>query len=154
MGLTACVKGYINDDGTGLWSTALEELTDDESSCESPDTVAPTKHHRKCLDGDKPVLSAATKAANAALRRKQRKDREERLKNAHWAWRYHQSRHWAMRYARKCQTSFRGRSDRVTNTRPAIPKGATREEILRILHGSGYDFKTIESVSNFTYLVC
>jgi hypothetical protein len=84
------------------------------------------------------------KRLRAMARRKQFKDRYERLRSARIAFAYHQTRHWSMPQARRCCTSFKGRPDQVTESRPTIPNGATSSQTLKILQRNGYDIRSVE----------
>jgi hypothetical protein len=149
MGFTTDVGGPLHQnegflhDGTGLWSTILEDLTDDDTDNDSTRDFSPRDTKNIIPTG----FSHPDKAKQKAIRDLHRKERVNRLRHVQWAWKYHQTRHWSMRRGRKCNTSFKGRPDLVTRTRPAIPEEATPEETLKILEAHGYKILSVEQAS-------
>jgi hypothetical protein len=141
MGRTTSCSACISGKGclTGLCGS-LDCLTDCESdSGRLTHTPTQTPGCKISPDGDIRNNRSHGKLQSKAERRKQFKARVERLADARCAWVYHQTRHWALSDARKCSTSYKGRSDQVTDSRPAIPAGATGVQIIQILRDNDYD---------------
>jgi hypothetical protein len=134
---------------TGLCGP-LDELSDYESDSSCPSV--PVSCNRTYALGSKVSPNGNTtgvklhlrKQLNAANHRKQCTDRTACLHAASWEWKYSQTRHWSMPVARKCDTSFRGRPDLITETHPMIPQGATSSEMLKILQDHDYDLLHVE----------